>query len=375
MRYKVIGWTECGDWDYPQHEEITEPVERAIIEEIKAHGYCFGGDVHERYCPVLNDGTYVSYSWRGWGRVMGRAWGTYEGGYDYMSFYMNDFIEEECRVYPELYVDDGGIMFKEQLADTFVMHLADESFAAVKSGKKSVELRLFDEKRKLIDFGDYIEFVRLGHEDERIKMKVKSFDIEQSFEELFSLKRYSEDEDGKVIEIRKYPPETMGFRKGASIKDMVLGMRKYYSEKEEKENGVMAITLEKPEHTCMTYLRLVFDGEYKSTPENFTEAAEALARDFTDDYRIKGKGLEICLNDSYNVDVNKMIRITVRAFIGKEEKLKKLLSEIKGRMYLEIVPYICGGSEKPAQILSLDDDIIEFLYKSGVSEDLDYYII
>lgn len=38
-------------------------------------------------------------------------------------------------------------------------------------------------------------------------------------------------------------------------------------------------------------------------------------------------------------------------------------------------PYSVADSDKTDELLSLDDDIIEFLYKSGAKLDLDYYIL
>ena len=41
---------------------------------------------------------------------------------------------------------------------THEMRLKDEPFLAIKRGRKTVELRLFDEKRSQIKDGDFIEF-------------------------------------------------------------------------------------------------------------------------------------------------------------------------------------------------------------------------
>lgn len=41
------------------------------------------------------------------------------------------------------------------------MKLKDEPFCAIKSGKKVVEMRLFDEKRTLLKLNDFIEFVNI----------------------------------------------------------------------------------------------------------------------------------------------------------------------------------------------------------------------
>lgn len=139
MRYEVIGWVDCELSEYPKHKNITAPIDAVIIKEIRKHSYLFGGDAHERYCPLLNDGTYVRYSWRGWGRIMALAHGYDES--DYMMAYMDDMIDSKVLKYPDtLEIDESLIVLKENLADTFRMHLSDDMFHAIKDGTKTVEI-------------------------------------------------------------------------------------------------------------------------------------------------------------------------------------------------------------------------------------------
>ena len=84
--------------------------------------------------------------------------------------------------------------------------------------------------------------------------------------------------------------------------------------------------------------------------------------------------IEIGLNKNYDVDINNMIRKTIFDLLGKEEEIKKYLKQNKIEEFLEIVPEIASKSNESKPILSLDEDIIEFLYKSGIRMDLDYYI-
>ncbi|MDE6047014.1 MAG: hypothetical protein K2F56_00135 [Anaeroplasmataceae bacterium] len=235
MRYEIIGWVDSEECDYPKHKDITAPVDAVIIKEIRNHGYFFGGDAHERYCPVLNDGTYVRYSWRGWGRVMALAHGYQEE--DYMIAYMDDMIEPEMRKYPEdLEIDDSKIEFKENLADTFIMHLCDAMFLAMKEGTKTVEVRLFDDKRKLVDIGDYVEF---HNNDTYMKMRVLDIRIEHTFKELFECN----------IDLRNtslyYPPKLLGFSEEYTVDSLVKEMYKYYTKKQEEKYGVIAFVFEK----------------------------------------------------------------------------------------------------------------------------------
>ena len=234
MRYEVIGWVDSEECEYPKHKDITASVDAVIIKEIRKHRYLFGGDAHERYCPLLNDGTYVRYSWRGWGRIMALAHGyTAE---DYMLAYMDDIIDPEMRKYPEdLDIDESRIKFKENLADTFVMHLSEEMFLAMKEGTKTVEVRLFDDKRKLVDIGDYIEF---HNNNVYIKMRVLDIRIEHTFKELFE----------RSIDLRNtslyYAPKQLGFSEESSIDELVKEMYKRYTKEQEEKYGVIAFTLE-----------------------------------------------------------------------------------------------------------------------------------
>lgn len=80
-------------------------------------------------------------------------------------------------------------------------------------------------------------------------------------------------------------------------------------------------------------------------------------------------------NDNYDVDVNNMIRVTLNALLGKEEKLKQMKERFSVHIILEIVPYIIYRSRESNQILSLEKDIISFLYETNVEMDIDYYVI
>ena len=242
MKYEVIGWTNCGNQSYPQHKYITACVDAAIIKEIREHGYFFGGDVHENYCPVLNDGTYVSYSWRGWGRIMALAHGN-QDELGYMIAYMEDLIDPALRKRPAWgKVDVSRIVPRETLTETFVMHLSDEMFAEVKSGRKNVEIRLFDDKRKLGDLRDYIEVRQASDNCDRVKRRVADLDIWETFEELFEVEEYLG--NGKAVKKLRYTPEQVGSPANATAEEMTAAMYRYYDRAQVEKYGVMAFILE-----------------------------------------------------------------------------------------------------------------------------------
>lgn len=360
MKYKVIGWTEAGIGPYPRHKPNTEPVEQAIIADIRAHGYRFGGDRHEFYCPVLNDGTYVSYSWRGWGRVMARAWDMYEGGYDYMLFYMDEMIEEDYRVYPDTCVDDEQIVPREQLAETFFISLDSAQFEALDERTKRVDVRPFDGR---IDIGDYIEF-GCAESGERIKRMVTDIEAEPDFKRLLS-----------YICLR-YPPEALGFAAGTSSEKILRKTEERFP----SSDGAMSIEFSPAEHTIKTCLYFRFDPEIEQNADigrmilDFDCALNELWR-FGGGWLQCGSIFRTEYNEEYDVDVNNMVRKTIADFVGREKETAQLQERLHGRIYLEILPRIKKNSSDPAPILSLDDDIIEFLYKSKIGMDMHYCII
>ena len=84
--------------------------------------------------------------------------------------------------------------------------------------------------------------------------------------------------------------------------------------------------------------------------------------------------MRIGFNDTYDVNVNNMFRSTLKDLLGKEERLAELKSELGLDYYLVAVPEIASKGDEVHQILSLDADIVEFLYLSKATHDLDYYI-
>lgn len=105
------------------------------------------------------------------------------------------------------------------------MRLKTDPFERIKSGRKTVELRLYDDKRRLLKVGDEIEFTNLDNAEEKILVSVTALHRFNSFKELYEsipLCRHGYDED-KI--------------KVASYKDMY----EYYSEEEQRKYGVIGI--------------------------------------------------------------------------------------------------------------------------------------
>lgn len=101
------------------------------------------------------------------------------------------------------------------------MKLQESPFERIKNRTKTVEFRLYDEKRKQIKTGDTIEFSKLPDLEEKITVEVLDLYKDISFENLF--RKLIDDEE--------------------EIKRKTDAMRKYYSKDEEEKYGVLGIKI------------------------------------------------------------------------------------------------------------------------------------
>lgn len=92
------------------------------------------------------------------------------------------------------------------------MKLNEGPFERIKNGTKTIEFRLYDEKRRQIKIGDKIEFSKLPKLQEIILVDVLELYKEETFEKLFK-KLYTDEEE---------------------IKRKVSAMYEYYSPENEK---------------------------------------------------------------------------------------------------------------------------------------------
>jgi hypothetical protein len=130
---------------------------------------------------------------------------------------------------------------------------------------------------------------------------------------------------------------------------------------------------EEQKHSCLVYLSVV--PQKGGDTEKSLDRAERELKKFDVEVVRKKNGLNVCANEEYDVYVSNMVRKCIHNFVGREEQLKDILICCGLEMYLEIVPQIVANSVEPEPCLSLDGDIIEFLYKTGVKHDLDYYVV
>ncbi|MBQ7778944.1 MAG: ASCH domain-containing protein [Clostridia bacterium] len=106
------------------------------------------------------------------------------------------------------------------------MKLHQAPFEMIKSGEKTIELRLYDEKRRQIKVGDKIVFTNTlnGETLEKTAVKLHRFD---SFEELY----------------KSLPLLKCGYTANDIDNAKPSDMEQYYSAEEQKKYGVIGIEL------------------------------------------------------------------------------------------------------------------------------------
>ncbi len=111
---------------------------------------------------------------------------------------------------------------------THEMKLDTKPFESIASGKKTIELRLYDEKRQKISVGDTIVFTERSVE-KTISVKVSALHRFPSFKELYDT----------------LPLEKCGYLKSEITADSYKDMLKYYKESDQILYGVVGIEFEK----------------------------------------------------------------------------------------------------------------------------------
>lgn len=108
------------------------------------------------------------------------------------------------------------------------MSLNESPFSKIRNGEKTVELRLYDNKRRKLNVGDKIIFTNLSNSEEQVAVIIKALYIYGSFREL----------------LEDISPERCGNSIDSSVEELVAGMRNYYSEVDEEMYGVLGIKVE-----------------------------------------------------------------------------------------------------------------------------------
>ena len=105
------------------------------------------------------------------------------------------------------------------------MTLHESPFLAIKSGQKTIEMRLWDEKRKTILVGDQIRFTLRDNESQTILTEVVSISVFDSFEKLYDA----------------FPLSALGYTQEEFATASPADMGQYYSPEQQAACGVVGI--------------------------------------------------------------------------------------------------------------------------------------
>lgn len=111
---------------------------------------------------------------------------------------------------------------------THHMNLRPAPFALIAAGRKTIELRLYDEKRQQIRVGDPITFSNTDAPEQQLHAIVKELHVFSSFEELY----------------QKLPLEQCGYLPEEIPTASPRDMEAYYPAEKQKQYGVLGIELQ-----------------------------------------------------------------------------------------------------------------------------------
>lgn len=105
-----------------------------------------------------------------------------------------------------------------------IMHLKEEPFNSIKNGTKTIEMRLFDEKRQQLKIGENIKFIN-NKTGEELLTKIVNLHKFKSFEELY----------------KNFDKIKLGYKEWEVAKSS--DMLKYYPQSEQQKYGVVGIEI------------------------------------------------------------------------------------------------------------------------------------
>ncbi|GEK92213.1 ASCH domain-containing protein [Alkalibacterium kapii] len=107
----------------------------------------------------------------------------------------------------------------------YFMGLYDRPFELVSSGKKTVEVRLNDIKRRKLKIGDIITFNKLTNPFEEVTVRIKDLTYYQTFKEMY----------------QDIPAKTFG-SEDVTLEEMLEKTHVIYPPEKEQEWGTLAIS-------------------------------------------------------------------------------------------------------------------------------------
>ena len=110
--------------------------------------------------------------------------------------------------------------------NTFELRLNSGPFESIKAGTKTIEMRLYDEKRQQYSIGDILIFKKRPEETETIKVKIINLHKVETFADLYN----------------KFNKVQLGYKKTETAKPE--DMEFFYSKEEQQKFGVVGIEIE-----------------------------------------------------------------------------------------------------------------------------------
>ncbi|RKQ34029.1 ASCH domain-containing protein [Oceanobacillus halophilus] len=106
------------------------------------------------------------------------------------------------------------------------MRLYNVPFESIQSERKTVEVRLNDEKRRSLQIGDEIEFTKLPNQNQKLRVQVIGLKTFPTFKEMY-----------------ESIPSSAFDTQGESIQGMVENTYQIYTPEQEKKWGTLAIEM------------------------------------------------------------------------------------------------------------------------------------
>ncbi len=138
---------------------------------------------------------------------------------DHWLFYLSDIASLEPSA-----ESDGNLWMSRPLHR---MHLDPQAFAAMEDERKTIELRLWDEKRRRIQAGDVIRFESTDDDTDVLYARVTGLRFFASFDELYTA----------------LPLTACGYSEAEAKTASPRDMDRYYSPEEQRRWGVVGIEL------------------------------------------------------------------------------------------------------------------------------------
>ena len=110
--------------------------------------------------------------------------------------------------------------------ENHILQLNDGPFESIKNRLKTIEMRLFDQKRKKIQVGDIIKFVKRSNNADFIFARVKNLYLFNDFKTLY----------------KNFDQSSLGYKSQQTARPE--DMAQYYSENEIEKYGVVGIEIE-----------------------------------------------------------------------------------------------------------------------------------